>query len=279
MRPRVLTTRIRSASPRRRRTRVTSVVATLAVATATVLQAVVATTPANAVQADPGAGFTVTAGDLSFILKQIKIAERHSATLTASDPCGTLVGPNANQIPDRLTLLRAAHGRRLLQQPLPGPREVRARPTSRSRGYVQPKFRDAEPITAGLPVGPPGPTQLHAEEGQRRRLPAARDQQPDRRPDLHQPGCHRGGPVPGAHPGQQGRGARAPPTPTRPWTRRCWASRPDCVPVAQDPVHPERDHGRRALPAVQLAVHVLRPVLRPRCRPDRQERRAPSSSR
>jgi len=62
MRPRVLTTRrIRSASPRRRRTRVTSVVATLAVATATVLQAVVATTPANAVQADPGAGFTVTA--------------------------------------------------------------------------------------------------------------------------------------------------------------------------------------------------------------------------
>src|SRR3954470_7209398 len=103
MRPRVLTTRIRSASPRRRRTRVTSVVATLAVATATVLQAVVATAPANAVQAAPGAGFTVTAGDLSFILKQIKIAERHSATLTASDPCGTLVGPNPNQIPDRLS--------------------------------------------------------------------------------------------------------------------------------------------------------------------------------
>ena len=103
MRPRALTTGIRSASPRRRRTRATSVVATLAVAAATVLQAVVATTPANAVQADPGAGFTVTAGDLTFILKQIKIAERHSATLTASDPCGTLVGPNPNQIPDRLT--------------------------------------------------------------------------------------------------------------------------------------------------------------------------------
>ena len=28
-----------------------------------------------------GAGFTVTAGDLSFILKQIKIAERHTSTL------------------------------------------------------------------------------------------------------------------------------------------------------------------------------------------------------
>ena len=63
----------------------------------------VATTPANAVQADPGAGFTVTAGDLSFILKQIKIAERHSATLTASDRCGTLVGDQPNQIPDRLS--------------------------------------------------------------------------------------------------------------------------------------------------------------------------------
>src|SRR4051812_35186183 len=59
--------------------------------------------PAQAVTAPVGNGFTVTAGDLSFILKQIKIAERHSATLTASDPCGTLVGPGKYQIPDRLT--------------------------------------------------------------------------------------------------------------------------------------------------------------------------------
>ena len=42
---------------------------------------------------------------------------------------------------------------------------------------------------------------------------------------------------------------------------------------AQDAVHPERDHRRRPLAAVQLAVHLLRPVLRPRGRPDRQERR------
>src|SRR3954452_7197712 len=59
--------------------------------------------PAQAVTAPVGNGFTVTAGDLSFILKQIKIAERHSPTLTASDPCGTLVGPAKYQIPDRLT--------------------------------------------------------------------------------------------------------------------------------------------------------------------------------
>src|SRR3954471_24431529 len=46
---------------------------------------------ANAAVAPPGQGFTVTPGDLSFILKQIKIAERHTTTLTASNPCGTLV--------------------------------------------------------------------------------------------------------------------------------------------------------------------------------------------
>ena len=39
--------------------------------------------PAQAVPAPVGNGFVVTAGDLSFILKQIKIAERHSATPAA----------------------------------------------------------------------------------------------------------------------------------------------------------------------------------------------------
>ena len=164
MRLRALTTGKRSASPRRRRTRVTSVVATLAVATATVLQAVVATTPANAVQAAPGAGFTVTAGDLSFILKQIKIAERHSATLTASDPCGTLVGPNANQIPDRLSSygLRTVDGSCNNLFPDRGKFAAADQPFPR---YTQPKFRDAEPITASLPVGAPGPTSYAQKKG------------------------------------------------------------------------------------------------------------------
>ena len=35
----------------------------------------------NAAAAPVGNGFTVTAGDLSFILKQIKIAERHSRSI------------------------------------------------------------------------------------------------------------------------------------------------------------------------------------------------------
>jgi Ca2+-binding RTX toxin-like protein len=59
--------------------------------------------PANAAVAPTGAGFTVTPGDLAFILKQIKISEHHAATLTATNPCGTLVGSGPDQIPDQLT--------------------------------------------------------------------------------------------------------------------------------------------------------------------------------
>ena len=58
---------------------------------------------AKAAVAPPGQGFTVTPGDLHFILKQIKIAEHHAATATASNPCGTLVGSGPDQIPDRLS--------------------------------------------------------------------------------------------------------------------------------------------------------------------------------
>src|SRR4051812_1783485 len=59
--------------------------------------------PAGAVQGPVGAGFEVTASDLAFILKQIKIAEHHAATFTPANPCGTLVGPGPDQIPDYLT--------------------------------------------------------------------------------------------------------------------------------------------------------------------------------
>ena len=73
---------------------------------------------ARAAQAPVGNGFTVTPADLAFILKQIKIAERHSRAFQGNpdagtpvnpdpigdpDYCQSLVGPNANQIPDRLT--------------------------------------------------------------------------------------------------------------------------------------------------------------------------------
>ena len=99
----------RSPAPGRRRTPrkrsgrpVAAVTATLAVV-ASLLGTLGVATPVQGAVAPVGQGFTVTAGDLSYILKQIKISERHAATRTASNPCGTLVGSAANQIPDRLT--------------------------------------------------------------------------------------------------------------------------------------------------------------------------------
>jgi Ca2+-binding RTX toxin-like protein len=58
---------------------------------------------ANAVQAPVGAGFTVTPADLSFILKQIKIAEAHVAnTSSQTGPCGALVGTGPNQLASQM---------------------------------------------------------------------------------------------------------------------------------------------------------------------------------
>src|SRR4051812_28854809 len=86
---------------RRSQTRRTSVLVAVLAVVVSFLSPLMPT--ARAAVAPVGQGFTVTAGDLSFILKQIRIAERHAATLTASNPCGTLVGPAKYQIPDRLT--------------------------------------------------------------------------------------------------------------------------------------------------------------------------------
>ena len=52
-----------------------------AVATTVGFVAVAVAPAANAAPGPVGQGFTVTASDLAFILKQIKIAERHAATL------------------------------------------------------------------------------------------------------------------------------------------------------------------------------------------------------
>ncbi|MCX6521141.1 MAG: heme peroxidase [Actinobacteria bacterium] len=50
-----------------------------------------------------GQGFTVSPADLAYILQQIKIAEAHVATTTsATGPCGSLVGPGPNQLPNVL---------------------------------------------------------------------------------------------------------------------------------------------------------------------------------
>src|SRR3954470_2961327 len=142
--------------PRPRR-RATAIGATLVVVAGTVLQAVVATTPASAVPAPAGQGFTVTATDLSYILKQIKIAERHTRTLSAAEPCSTLIGTDANQIPSPLVSqgLRTVDGSCNNLQP--GQETFGAADQLFPR-LTTPDFRPAEPITSALPVGPPGPT-------------------------------------------------------------------------------------------------------------------------
>src|SRR3954453_23993460 len=112
---------------------------------------------ARAATAPTGQNFTITPGDLHFIMKQIKIAERHSATLTASNPCGTLVGPDANQIPDRLTPygLRTVDGS--CNNLFPGRERFAAADELFPRLGAK-SFRDADPVTADFPVGPLGPT-------------------------------------------------------------------------------------------------------------------------
>ena len=57
--------------------------------------------PSASAQAPVGQGFNLNRSDLRFILQQIKIAENHVAeTTVANAPCGALLGPAADQIPD-----------------------------------------------------------------------------------------------------------------------------------------------------------------------------------
>ncbi|WP_286175932.1 peroxidase family protein [Arthrobacter sp. NEB 688] len=126
---------------------------------------------APAPTATVGAGFTVTRGDLAFILKQIRIAERHSTTFTAADPCGTLVNqpgdgiPDAEQVPDILT----AYGLRTVDGSCnnlkdAGTFRVAAADELFPR-LTTPVFRDADPITPSLPVGAPGDTSYAQKTG------------------------------------------------------------------------------------------------------------------
>ena len=165
---------------------------------------------AKAAVAPVGNGFTVTPADLAFILKQIKIAERHSRAFEGNpdpgtpvnpdpigdpDYCQSLVGPNANQIPDRLTSygLRTVDG--ACNNLFPGREKFAAAdaavPASddpglqRGRGQPDRFLRSWQRHDPELVV--------RAEEGLRVRHAAPRDLEPDRRPDVDQPGSRRGG--------------------------------------------------------------------------------------
>src|SRR5207248_4019378 len=113
-----------------------------------------------------GSGFTVTPGDLSFILKQIKIAEHHAATLTPANPCGTLVGPGPDQIPDAITSygLRTTDGS--CNNLLPGREKFAAADVPFPRLAGNPVFRNAEGAPAGFfgPGSPAIPSSSYAQK-------------------------------------------------------------------------------------------------------------------
>jgi len=117
---------------------------------------------AAAAQAPQGQGFTVTPGDLAFILKQIKISEHHAQALrddaaTNTDPCHGLVGPGPNQVPDRLTPfgLRTVGGECNNLFPAGS---VGNRPFWAASDQLFPRlagpgfFREAESVPTGFPV-------------------------------------------------------------------------------------------------------------------------------
>ena len=220
-----------------------------------------------AVAAPVGEGFTVTASDLSYILKQIKVAEAHVAnTTTATGPCGALLGTGANQLASPLLSfgLRTVDGscnNLVPGQETHGAADVvfprLATPVFSAAESNPPSVRAAEPLVVrGQDTGQHGVRQ-----------PTPGDQQLDRRPDLHQPGSHRGSRVPRTHSGQYRCGAvHDRPGPARRPTRR--ACTPGLHSVARDAVHPQRDHRRGPVAALQLVVHAVRSVLRPRARPE-----------
>ena len=72
-----------------------------------VLQGALVTATIGAAHAAVGQGFNLNRSDLRFILRQIQIAEEHARTRTPANPCGTLVGSGALQVPN------TANGREL----------------------------------------------------------------------------------------------------------------------------------------------------------------------
>ncbi|MDJ0339903.1 peroxidase family protein [Cryobacterium sp. PH31-O1] len=119
--------------------------------------------PAQAAVAPVGQGFAVTASDLAYILKQIKIAEAHVAnTTSATGPCGALVGTGANQIASPLLSLglRTVDGSCNNLQP--------GQETFGAADQVFPRltttsFRDADPVLPGF--GPTGPSSYQQKSG------------------------------------------------------------------------------------------------------------------
>ncbi len=115
---------------------------------------------AEAAIAPPGAGFALNASDLKFILKQIKIAERHA--ITENGPGQPLVGPGEFQIANPMLPygLRTVDGSENNLQP--GQNTFGAVDQKFPR-LTDPVFRDAEASDGTF--GPPGPTTYKSKRG------------------------------------------------------------------------------------------------------------------
>src|SRR3954451_22835837 len=159
-----ITTKSRSSGPRRQgaaRSRPFAALCALALVLGLGLQLGMMQT-ASAASGTVGNGFVVTPGDLSFILKQIKIAERHTTTLSAANPCGTLLNhpgdgiPDAEQVPDILT----SYGLRTVDGSC---NNLKTGATARFAAsdevfprLTSPSFRDADSVSPGSPFLQPG---------------------------------------------------------------------------------------------------------------------------
>jgi Ca2+-binding RTX toxin-like protein len=115
---------------------------------------------AQAAVAPPGAGFTLNASDLKFILKQIKISEHHAITETS--PGEPLVGPGEFQIANPMLPygLRTVDGSENNLQP--GQNTFGAVDQKFPR-LTDPVFKDAEDSNGTF--GPPGPTSYKQKTG------------------------------------------------------------------------------------------------------------------
>jgi len=122
-----------------------------------------AATAAPAQAATVGQGFTITPSDLSYILKQIKVAEAHVRnTTSATGPCGALIGTGPNQLPSPLLSfgLRTVDGS--CNNLVPGRGRIGAADEVFPR-LTTPVFRAAGPVPDGF--GPPGSTSYNQTSG------------------------------------------------------------------------------------------------------------------
>ena len=219
---------------------------------------------------------TYIRSDLDFILAQIKDRGRSRALRAERGPGRQAVVHRRERLdPGQQHQLGPAHRRRDLQQPDPGPDRL---------GLRRPAVPG--PDGSGVPAGGSG-DRLHSHPQRRagdgrHRFGAAHHFEPDRRHVALQPrrggegarsGRHRRYRKGCCHFGHRECGGCLPP---RKWPRlrgfrspcrRGHHSRPRAG--RREPGHAERLARRGPVGAVQLVVHAVRPVLRPRARPRR----------